>query len=187
MKRIIHIPTVYIFVAYAPLFEFFLKMWADESPCEFEVLCDTIEEHTGLTLSNFIHKGMSDSYEENWEGDWKQVLRDLVYYLPLLLAGKSARYPHLLGMTWLDMQNNEWDHLLHLFVKLKGVGELRGTGYSLSAIMIEICKCTAIDGSSHERGERRDHAVKLGYKLQLYYNFDGAEITSCKCYVTYIV
>ena len=185
MERIIHIPTVYIFVAYAPLFEFFLKMYADESPCKFEVLCDTIQEHTGLDLSNFIHKGMYDSYEESWDGDWKQMLRDIVCYLPLLLAGKSALYDCLLGMTWRDLQNSEWDHLLNLFIKKKGVGTLRHEQCSLSIIMIEACKCAAMDASSHERGERRDHAVKLRYKLQIHYNFDeagkdGAGITSRK-------
>jgi len=168
------------------LFEFFLKMEASGEPCAFKVLCDTIKEHTGLELSNFIHEGMFDSYEARWVGDWKQVLRDLVCYLPLLLAGKSAQYPHLLGMTWLDLQNSEWDHLLDLFIKKKAVGDLRPQE-SLSTIMIEACKCAAIDALSHERGERRDHAVKLKYKHQLYYNFDGAEITSCKCYLTDIV
>ena len=155
-------------------------MYADESPCKFEVLCDTIQEHTGLDLSNFIHKGMSESYKECWDGDWKQVLRDLVCYLPLLLAGKSAQDPHLLGMTWHDLQNSEWDHLLDLFIKKDGVGVLRKDRYSLSIIMIEACKCAAMDASSHERSKRRDHSVKLGYKLRIHYNFDGAGITSRK-------
>ena len=167
-------------VAYALPFEFFLQMEADKKPCTFKKLCDTIEEHTGLGLSNITHKGMYDSYEERWKGDWKGMLGDIAVYLPLLLAGMSALYRHPLGMTWMDLFNSEWDHLTNLFVKFMGVGYMQKNGSSLLDVLVEMCKCAGIDKSTHERCERIDHDLKLRYKPVLRYDFDGAEIISGK-------
>jgi len=162
-------------------------MDADKKPCTFKKLCDTIEEHTGLELSNIIHKGMYDSYEARWKEDWKGMLGDIAVYLPLLLAGMSALYRHPLGMTWMDLFDSEHHHLTNLFIKFKGVGELKKNGSSLSIILIEACKCAGIDKSTHERGdERRDHDLKLRYEPVLRYDFGGAEIASGE-YVSCIV
>ncbi len=74
-------------------------------------------------------------------------------------------------MTWKDLQNSQWDHVLNLFVKKDAVANIH---VSLSIIMIEESKCRVIDAQTHERGERRGHAEKLGYKPVLSYDFDGA-------------
>jgi len=155
-------------------------MEASGEPCTFKKLCDTIKEHTGLELSNITHKGLCDSYEERWAGDWKGMLGDIVVHLPLLLAGMSALYKHPLGMTWMDLFDNEHHHLTNLFIKFKGVGELQKKGYSLSDVLVEMCKCAGIDKSTHERSVRTDHDLKLRYEPVLYYDFDGVEIISGK-------
>jgi len=160
-------------------------MEADKKPCTFKKLCDTIEEHTGLELSNITHKGLYDSYEEHWRKDWKGMLGDIAVYLPLLLAGKSASYDCPLGMTWMDLHNSEWDHLTNLFVKFMGVGYMQKNGSSLLDVLVEMCKCAGIDKSTHERGDRTDHDLKLRYEPVLRYDFgrageDGAGIISGK-------
>ena len=181
---IFHLPAVYMFIAFAPLFELLLRIDTGEETCSLQYLEKIIHLHTDLNLDDVTSTGMHDTYDERWKNDEKQMIKDIAFGLSLRLGGQSARGAPSLGKGWTNNYNNEHDHNTQLDVKEDGVGSMRWNGRPVHKMMLEILKCNVENQCHHDRGQK-NHKEKLMYEMMMLYDFDKANITSCKCYICF--
>ena len=149
------------------LFELLLGMdtsSASRKPCSYESIKDTIKNHTGLDMSVLTHAALYASHEERWNHDWYQMFVDATFGLCIKLCTGVS------GESWMDVWENEFDHLRYLYDKNDGVGQIRGKAKQgnkdvLFQMLLEMLKCRVLEIGKHEGGIfQKNHAAKLQFK-----------------------
>ena len=115
-------------------------------------------------MSVLTHAALYASHEERWNHDWYQMFVDATFGLCIKLCTGVS------GESWMDVWENEFDHLKHLYVKNDGVGRIRGKAKQVNKdvlfqMLLEMLKCRVIEIGKHERGIfQKNHAAKLQFK-----------------------
>ena len=125
-------------------------MWETGKICTCERLEEMLLHHTGFSLNCFIGKGKYKSFQEALSARGKQFLLDLVFHLILRLAGPDIYSNIRLPESWKWLLHMEFDHMKHLWIKIKGVGAFRDKG-DMEGMMLEMMKTQPTNSGIHDR------------------------------------
>ena len=105
------------------LFEFFLQMDENDSPCSFNDLCDIIVTHTQLTLEQLIDTRIFDTFEARWKSEWRWMLGDITFALIRKLSKQCYNCDRRPGKDPATRYGWHLDHLLDFWKKEKKVSD----------------------------------------------------------------